>query len=301
MENNTDKIDRYFRERLLLFEQEPSHSAWENIEKKLGHRKRKTMALLFFRIAAGMALIVSLGVAYVVITKSGGKTETAAVSVNPGSTAGIRAVSPGADLQKNTVTDLSAENHEQAMVPAEESAPVPEAQQVAGENTLTPPQYPVDETVPIRLKTRSLAYLPVNLPTGLTLYRQPEKKVPLSPSLTMPGDELYTASTYEDETEKPATSHWALGSEMHLVFLPTISSDYLNSSTMSDLNEGESGLLAYAGGIRVHFRWQKAFVQSGVYYSAMDRKTMWTFTIPFIPMLLRSINKLTFPFQILRV
>ena len=68
MENSTEKTDRYFRERLEQFEQSPDDAIWENLARELGHKKKRNLVPVF-RIAAGMTIIMSLGVGGYFITK----------------------------------------------------------------------------------------------------------------------------------------------------------------------------------------------------------------------------------------
>ena len=80
---------------------------------------------------------------------------------------------------------------------------------------------------------------------------------------------MLLADYVEADAEIKDRDKWILGSEVAPLYSHrSIASDYERSSVISDLNESESGLFAYAGGIRVAFSASKRLsVQSGVYYS----------------------------------
>ena len=61
MEKKNNTTDNYFRDRLGSFEMSPPDAAWDNISQQLKEKKKKRMMLLIFKIAAGMALLISTG------------------------------------------------------------------------------------------------------------------------------------------------------------------------------------------------------------------------------------------------
>jgi hypothetical protein len=64
-----DKIDRFFRERFTNFEQKPEDQVWIRIASSLMPDKRRKFIYLFVRIAAGMTLLLSLGVGFYLINR----------------------------------------------------------------------------------------------------------------------------------------------------------------------------------------------------------------------------------------
>jgi hypothetical protein len=64
MGSSAEQFDAWFKERLGQFEEPPRKAAWENIAEKLGHTRKKRVMVFILRIAAGMALTLSLGLAY---------------------------------------------------------------------------------------------------------------------------------------------------------------------------------------------------------------------------------------------
>ncbi len=79
MDNNNEKTDRFFRERLAVYEETPGNHVWDKISSRLEAEKRRKFVYLFLRIAAGMTLLASLGLGYHLIYKSG---DQGSVAVN---------------------------------------------------------------------------------------------------------------------------------------------------------------------------------------------------------------------------
>ena len=71
MDNNNERTDQFFRERLSVYEEMPADQVWDKIASRLEVEKRRKFIYLFLRIAAGMTLLLSLGLGYHLINKSG--------------------------------------------------------------------------------------------------------------------------------------------------------------------------------------------------------------------------------------
>jgi len=73
----------------------------------------------------------------------------------------------------------------------------------------------------------------------------------------------------EDEKEKARKHNWTLGSEIAPLFSDrSVNMDKSESAGITNFNETESGVLAYAGGFRIALNTGKRLsVQSGIYYS----------------------------------
>ncbi|HJZ40093.1 MAG TPA: hypothetical protein VJ203_06985 [Bacteroidales bacterium] len=270
MENNTDKTERYFRERLVSFEQNPRDSAWENIAERLGQRKRKSLVFLVLRIAAGMAVLVSLGVAFFVLSKPDRNTGPAAITFDDGRAATNNVVTRRQETAGNNENNIAAKSGNPVMVTPLEKAPMTDVVPVISDPVHTF-QYPsVRDNTPVLLKTRTLATLPLKSPGGLTPQLPSVGDAGNTATITETGEELIAlAGGYDDENEKVKESRWILGSEFAPLYsYRAISSDQVEASALKEHNENESGILAYAGGIRVAFSaGRRLSVQSGVYYS----------------------------------
>jgi hypothetical protein len=115
------------------------------------------------------------------------------------------------------------------------------------------------------LQRRELEILPVNIASELMLYPANRNNSQGNGI----GDDLFGLSDFKPEPEKKKSHHWILGSEFAPLYsYRSIASDYLNPDALKDLNESESGIISYAGGIRIAFAASKRLsVQSGIYYS----------------------------------
>ena len=77
MDNNNEKTDRFFRERLAVYEEMPDAQVWDKIASRLEAKKRRKFVYLCLRIAAGMTLLASLGLGYHLVHKSGDQKSVA--------------------------------------------------------------------------------------------------------------------------------------------------------------------------------------------------------------------------------
>jgi hypothetical protein len=281
MNDKKENIDRYFSERLEGFEQIPPEASWDRIAQKLGHNRKKSFAFLFFRIAAGMALLVSTGIGYYLLTKPAGQPKLG-ISARNVHTIVSDTIENEIILPKSSVTSakINAGKESQVTYKSEPTRKEFSNDPAVPDMIVYSPlqQHNVKETVAAlpkissenqaltslsALSSHQLLY--VNFPTGLTPYRlKPSGEINTPESST-----LLLTETIEDYPEEKTSDRWALGSEVAPMYsYRTISSDNLQSDMIDNLNESEKGLLAYSGGIRVAFSTGKRLsVQSGVYYS----------------------------------
>ena len=291
MDNRMENIDRFFRERLVNFEQVPPDANWEKISQRLGHKPRKRSALLILRIAAGMALLLSTGIGVIVLTKPDTKPGTSAISENqhnvnnsiPRETnpASVQPATPGHKNNthnsnrltpgeqnpsgNNFATGTSGEPEKiMAEASSEDYFRADHAQHVENEPSGVKPM--------IALSGINPGQLPQKDPGTEVIFNRARLSTQ-AVAITLPDAyaEVYIA---EDVVAKKA-DRWTIGSEVAPLYsYRTISSDELQSVTMDELNDKETGLLAYSGGIRVAFSTGKRLsVQSGVYYSRYGQQT----------------------------
>ncbi len=260
MKNKSEKIDQYFRQRLGQYEELPPEAAWKNITVKLGHTRRKGIVVLIFRIAAGMALLFSLGVGYYLINKTENRVDAPALTINKST-----------DVNGNISTKQSETAKEQTTLkpikktrtrtsikvsPTDYSEPFMQVQASQSDTRI----------IPEARRPAGHGLLSVDLPGGL-----PYRPLPSSPAVT-PEEEMTTLLA-ETETEAESDAlrqgRWSLGGEFAPLYSHrSISSDNLDAGQVSSLNDSETGVLAYAGGLRLAFsKGRRLSVQTGVYYS----------------------------------
>ncbi len=281
MKNESKNIDRYFKQRFEQFEHPPQDVVWKGIAAKLGHTRKKGLVLLFFRIAAGMTLLLSLGIGYYFVTRTGTQVETPVMATyQNGEPVKDTIVKRPLVNEKNkpAVSSKKTEKSERLEpvrkiykgpavreeVPSESESP----ENVAGipdKMGRNQNLYPTGGFAEIAHPENQGA-LPVDLPATLTHNRQSPNPV-ISPeealAMLLPENEVPA------ETEAAKQNRWILGGEIAPLYsYRTIASDYLETDMISNLNESENGVIAYAGGIRVSFSAGKRLsVQSGLYYS----------------------------------
>lgn len=255
------KIDLYFKERFEQYEQQPPEATWSRIRALLGHGRRKARVLLVFRIAAGMALAFSLGIGYYMTTRTGNQATRSLVSERPNTGSAVEnkmtpAVAPDA---------APVLHHADRIRSRARLAPEHETVTVSADGTLANLPIPEPDLVKITLR-RDPQLLVAAEPAGLT-------GTPVSGNLreSYPEEDQEVLPAFQEipETADLKNDRWMLGSEFAPLYsYRNISSDYLESEMVNDLNEAESGMLSYAGGIRVTFTTNKRIsVQSGLYYS----------------------------------
>jgi hypothetical protein len=270
MEHNEERIDRYFKEHLTSFESNPRETVWEQIAGKLGHNRRNKLVYFVIRIAAGMTILISIGLGIHFLTSDASNQEQLPLArkVNPSAASpDSRAIHPGGkDIpegeKERGVQDDAPEPHHLELN-SEGVAPqiIPETAFIEPDLT-NPEQTPA--TDPLALLRRKeflpmLAYVPEALD-----YPHLSRPVPEA-------DDAFIAATDDlfDLPEEKSKNQWSLGSEAAPLYsYRTIASDNLDASTLKDLNQNEAGVLAYAAGMNVAIARGKRFsVESGLYYS----------------------------------
>ncbi len=281
-----DKTDRYFRDRLAGYEQNPPDANWDMIAQKMSKKRKKAMGMLFFKIAAGMALIVSLGVGYYFVNQSErtqGIPEIAASEQQiPGNTSLEKPALPAPSDTQNQNSPLPLHSTESGSeLPDKNSNPdiVLQLENVAMQfNTLEMPTL-VDRTAPFADPQPEMPQMNAIVTPGV-LQSLPGIGNTESNKESLTQEEAIALIMAEynaplaEIAEKKEKQRWELGGEIAPLYSDrSISSNSLESSVISNLNQNESGIMAYAGGIRIAFSPAKRIsVQSGVYYSRYGQK-----------------------------
>jgi hypothetical protein len=252
MKNKAEKIDQYFMERLEHFEQKPPQAVWNAVAARLGHQRKKGMVVLIIRIAAGMALLISLGIGYYFISRSENSADLPELSEN--TKAGPADNTAG---EKPVVT-------QRQMIPSpayrQDKTELPSS---AATTFISQPAAGLD--LPERLEPKSMEKLAADIP-GMDY-----GSTSSAPALTR-AEALALLLQDSDttmETEDRKQKNWSLASEFAPLYsYRSVSSDVYESDLVDQLNESESGILAYAGGISVGFSTGKRLsIRTGMYYS----------------------------------
>lgn len=252
MKNKVEKIDQYFKEHFEQFEQQPPETVWKTVASRLGHQRKKGMIVLIFRVAAGMALLLSLGIAYYFLNRSERPVHAPGLSENKEAGAPNRTRGEQSNpVEKQIETVLSA-----TTTPFERPGPVGEVFYIKSAIERNDPEHL--EPIGTDLLTNDVPGMPF-------------RTVSLSPVIAREED-LAMLLPETDSAAPPDAlkqKHWSLGSEFAPLYsYRTLTSDFPEPDFVSNLNKSESGILAYATGIRVAFSaGRRISVQSGMYYS----------------------------------
>ena len=259
MKNMSEKIDQYFKQRFEQYEELPPEKAWKNISDKLSHNKKKGLAVLFFRIAAGMALLFSLGIGYYLISKPDNPVVAPALTVGKNT-----------DVRDDTSLKPSDADPERTALKPVKKTRVRTSRKAS-------PEYDPESYAPVyashfdavdnpkALRPVGQGLIPVDLPGSLPSGSLSSSSAAAYENIAA----LLAESETEAEPDPLKQGRWSLGGEFAPLYSNrTISSDNLEANQVSSLNDSETGMLAYAGGLRLAFsKGRRLSVQTGVYYS----------------------------------
>lgn len=267
MDNNIENTDRFFRDRLSVYEEMPDAQLWDKIVSKLEAKKRRKLVYMVLRIAAGMTLLASLGLSYHFVNKSVNQKSMAVipkaeVSEEPG-------IAPSANLNTTTNSDRQYTTSPdksgiQKNIPlSQNSQPAPIAFPTAVFDLNTSNGSRITAGI-ASLKRHEASLFFVPLPQRLGYHRLTKEEI-------QEQTDALTADISNDilSSDENKDSRWMLGSEVAPLYsYRKIESDYLDKSAVEDMNNSEQGLIALAGGLRVGFKaGRRLSVQSGLYYS----------------------------------
>ena len=297
MDYNSNKTDKYFRDRMGNFEDGPPESIWESIVQKLDNKRKKKVILLIFRIAAGMAILVSTGLGYYLLNQTADEPQTSVVAAIKAEKESVVTDNIGIKeplaMDNNEVKEpLAIDNNGIIEHLVIDNNGVKESLVMHSDNAVKKPdvsesnETAYDEISPVEYVSpandeKDISYLAqidhVRIP-----YVSLDSLVRVIDFNDMPSDTGLTAEEAatrllaqyygEELTEEARQQRWSLGSEIAPLYsyrsINSENSDQMNASMIEDFNDSENGILAYAGGIRVGFSTNKRItIQSGIYYS----------------------------------
>jgi hypothetical protein len=271
METIQNQTDRFFRERLAGFGPDPDDKVWAKIAGQMARARRKKAVVLYFRIAAGMALLVSLGIGGLLVSRNNGTDKRMTMRT------------PMSAEHQNENENVNEKENEGKLVPLKPESLVARVDggNASNENQYTASAKPVasvQQGTPVHQGTsvqpvNSMESNPALAGLPSRTYFLPVQSIPLqfvaNPQIVPEQDIFNLADFTEPEEADPSQHAWIVGSEIAPLFsYRTIASDYLEQSAMKSMNQSEDGLFAYAGGISVGYSTGKRLrIESGVYYS----------------------------------
>ncbi len=293
MMEESENIDQLFREKLWNIEETPPQKVWNRIELQLGHKKKNRGMALFFKIAAGFLLFISLGVGYImlqhknkptVITESqtSGKVKETVIENTGKATEKITEKKPTEpDKQEITVKTI---NSKMAAIP-EKKTPNNKRSVLNNEHQIvnvSEKQVKLPITENDRLFAKSI--------TGERLKPQ-DARIADIPVIQLPGKIIISTTTRQISSEKitlkddltdidaiPVSQknpykEWIIGGQVAPLYAyREISSKDLSAGATSNINNAEKGIISYAGGLNVKYAANRRLsVQSGIYYTKMGQ------------------------------
>jgi hypothetical protein len=280
MKEMNEHIDGYFKERLEHFENTPPHTVWDNIADKLGHTRKRKLVLFMSRIAAGIIVVVSIGIGYYFLTKdSSSKLAKSAEEVAAPAETGVRA-----ETAAPAETGVRAETEAPEITAAPTETVTPditgtaaiEMEQSLAETTAPrkeegAPLFVEDEETAERLASIKADKIDNNIEESINTHGITGRKQMEEPA-------AYTDNIARDIThdeEKQHENRWMVGGQLAPLYsYRNVSSDYLDSYVKDQINSKETGLITYAAGINVAVSpGRRLSIQSGLYYSKYGQQT----------------------------
>ncbi len=269
MDSNIENTDRFFRERLSVYEETPDDRLWDKIASRLEGKKRRKLIYLVLRIAAGMTLLASLGLGYHFVNRSFNLKTVAVVSKTRVSEKTGNALSTHANTDNPGRQSLSSAGNsgiqkEEPSLVNNQPAGITNNTAITSVTALESSAKSVYITPGLSpLYMRETSLLPVPLPHRLGYHRLSQQELQEQTAALIAGN-------YDDvPTEETKDNRWILGSEVAPLYsYRKIESGYLDQSAIKNMNNSEQGLIALAGGLRVGYKAGRRFsVQTGLYYS----------------------------------
>ncbi len=278
MMENLEHIDRNFKEKFDSLSESPAPSVWDNIADRLGHKKKRSAIFFIYRIAAGMALLLSLSIALAYLS---GYKETMADKNNPMPSSGNVGETKNASVLPSDHKRNTAETDKPDMTvqePVYEKRSARDIQNVHDENIAVISGTPAMENqftqAPDNLGITNLEKLHGIYPAELDDHREiPGMKSGISrtpilrenPLQTLPENQMIAEETVSGNDR----SRWQMGGEFGPLYSGRImTSDYLATESLDQLNSQDNAVLSYAGGLNIRFNASgRLSIQSGVAYS----------------------------------
>src|ERR1035437_6384300 len=287
MEREIHHIDEYFNEGLENIEVNPPEEVWNNITKELDRKRRVRLFTIWTGMAAGLALLVSLGIYFANNTNvkpqltgnskatlnthqnsdhTNAKTVISEPSNNAGSHSKAKINEQDAHASGTNVTEISTPVEIKSISPVI----------IDTDNNLTA-KSAFDENRPL-VKDENSASEQLNLINTHKI--KLENKIPsslLAPKQTEPvkiANIDFSEPTLQPTlSDKPKTKHWSMEGQVAPQYsYRNISAVSGNGPNSNVYNKSEDALVAYVGGIKVNYETSKRLsFQTGIFYSVMGQ------------------------------
>jgi len=284
-------IDRTFREKLKNFSDPAPQEVWEGVTGYLIQDRRRSRLFLFVRIAASVAVIISLGTAYLLLRNPSAINRQAGehTSIPADTSATVPVTENRQALLSETRETKSAKKGEEFMAAKDNRTGAGNnTRQKTGTNEEIKMSMLRQAVQPEEHNTQAYDLLAVTamreiqgITSGSAGNDRPDmdrvsilKEKPVyeiaAPS-EKPDKDLIVLIDENTEANKIRSDRWAVGTQVSPVYsYRDLGSSAVKTDALSYYNTAESGMLAYAGGVNLSYLTSKRLtVQSGLYYSRM--------------------------------
>lgn len=276
MSREIENIDNLYRSELNNFTPKPPAGIWNNIEEQLAQKQVKKTAFPFYKLVAGIALLLASGSLGVFLFNNA-PNDLAEIemanSVITGSETNSSETNTKTLIEPETATNISIKSKTSNTTTIVET----QTSNVHHKKAATTPVDTDEETT----STSSLASAPLATLNNIEAEVEVEadninEKLILYPEEKPQYTEAYLnfLAEFEDPEEKSQNySKWAVGGQAGPQYsYRQLSSNELTPELLETYNSSEDGLLAYAGGIHIAYKpARRLSIQSGVYYSKMGQ------------------------------
>ncbi len=263
MNAKSENIDRFFRDKLENYEDNPAEVVWDKISEKLGHKKKRTLVIFMSRVAAGIALVVALGLGYYFLNRDSSEK--------------LAETTQHAEEKAVTSPDKTAEP---------EVVKTPDSEIIVTQETTYRPVF--SESIKKDQPERTEIYISRDILSGIEsigvgkIENTYAENIEITAGIEPGAEEeniRYTGYIAEEdiiyEDTKTGESKWAIGGELAPLYsYRSVSSDYLDSYVKDQINSKESGIISYAVGLNFAMSTGKRLsINSGIYYSKYGQQT----------------------------
>lgn len=257
MVKSDSHIDVLFRDGLKDLEVLPPASVWENIEPVM---KKKNNIGLFFRIAAGIALLTSLGL----------------MAYFYNATVLNRAQNQPVATVTNNISTLFEPSFLRIAVNKSEAEPVVDNSGINLATAGLPLPVSDNDIVPGRIMNSQSVNLPYDkVEDNILRYNNVLRYTDIPPEVngvSTPGDILISGIIpVEPLDEVKRNKKWELGAMVSPTYLST--SLRTANKALSQINDNEKAVLSYTGGFSLSYSMtSRLSIQTGLYYSSLGRE-----------------------------
>jgi cytoskeletal protein RodZ len=272
MEQRLENIDQFFRDELKEFSPEIPDGTWERIALSLPVRSKKNI-LLFWKIAAGIAFVLATGsiATYIILsepdinnTSEINNKTTVIPEVNKTKSpiqqeiASVLAPSPTKVKSKEDAQAVVMEMHPDGAILSDDKIVLNEIQNTV----ITEKENIVENNVSDSDRVQITQSTIGDDAIVAIIDNQPDK----NSSNTILAENIANFKAYQEENSK---TEWLIGGQAGPQYsYRNITSSYYDAAAITERNNTESGIIAYAGGVNIELQPKGRFsVESGIYYS----------------------------------